>query len=105
MVADLGHDVREAGNGHEALEVISAGRPDCVLMDLLMPELGGLETLEELQHQGNQIPVIVVTADVQETVQESCKTLGAVAFLNKPPKSSALRDAIENALCSRQKAG
>ena len=86
MVERLGHETIEASGGREALEVILGQLPDCVLLDLLMAHLGGIETLQQLQQRGLKIPVVVMTADVQETIRRQCLELGAVDVLHKPPR-------------------
>ena len=93
-----GHSTIEAGNGKIALDLTGEHNPDCMVLDLLMPEVDGLEVLEELHKQGNTMPVIVSTADIQETTRSRCIELGAVAFLNKPPRQDKLREALRLAL-------
>jgi CheY-like chemotaxis protein len=95
-----GHRVLEADSGLTGLEKIEAERPDLVVLDLIMPKLGGFETLEELRRRGNKIPVIVFTADIQATSRQRCVELGASAFLNKPLVKEELREVIQR--CLRQ---
>lgn len=97
-VTEAGHTVTEAANGREGLEKIVAEAPDLVLCDLLMPEMGGIELLEDLDNRGIKLPVIVVTADIQETTRQRCLELGVSTVLNKPPKAQELLDAIEAVL-------
>jgi CheY-like chemotaxis protein len=97
MVKALGHEIVEASNGREGLELAAAQKPDCILVDLIMPEMGGMEVLEALRDQGSMIPRIVVTADIQESVREQCLKAGAVAVLNKPPKNDELKNALAKA--------
>ncbi len=93
-----GYQVLEAVNGRVGLEMIQKHQPDCVLLDMLMPELNGNEVLEALNEQGLDVPVIVVTADIQEHTQARCFELGAKAFLNKPPPNGELYQAIQTVL-------
>lgn len=83
-------EVIEATNGNEALEKIENQSPDLVLLDLLMPHPDGLDVLETLQHKESKPPVIVLSADIQETTQQKCLQLGASAFLKKPPQRETL---------------
>lgn len=101
LVAE-GHQVLEAPSGSAALEMMATENPDCVLLDLLMPVMDGFEVLKELAEKGIRIPVVVLTADIQETVRQKCMKMGAVYFLNKPPKEEELRVAVEAALCSQK---
>lgn len=102
IVADIGHEVDTACNGQEALEKIQANPPDCLLLDLLMPVMDGVQVLEQLKSQGASLPVIVLTADVQEWLKDRCLELGATLFLNKPLKQSQLQDALRSILAARQ---
>jgi CheY-like chemotaxis protein len=60
--------------------------------------MDGLKVLKALYDQKTEIPVVVVTADIQESVREQCLELGAKAFINKPPKEDKLRNTIKNIL-------
>ena len=95
-----GHEVVQATNGREGVEMVASTSPDCILLDLIMPEMGGMEVLQELSGQGSRVPVIVLTADIQETTRAACKELGAAAFVNKPPQENELGGAIERVLSS-----
>lgn len=90
MLKEAGHDLIEAKNGREALEKVAVNKPDCILLDLLMPEVDGFEVLKSLRAQKSDVPVIVVSADIQESAQKQCLDLGAKIFLNKPVKEQPL---------------
>jgi len=57
-----GYEVQTASDGVEALALLSAGRPDAVIMDVMMPRLDGLETTRMLRSSGNDVPILVLTA-------------------------------------------
>jgi len=97
-----GHEVMEASNGNVALELIVRDAPDCVLLDLLMPGMDGFEVLSTLNERRIDIPVIVLTADIQETARKKCIQMGAVDFLNKPPNDDELKAAMEKALALKE---
>jgi len=88
----------EAENGKIALDKIIELKPDCILLDLLMPELTGDQVLEKLSEKKISIPAIILSADIQETTLERCLELGAFAFLNKPPNKDILLNSIESAI-------
>ena len=94
------HVVLEAANGLECLEMVSAHSPECILLDLLMPEMDGFGVLKALSEQGVKIPVIVLSADIQESARQQCMELGAYGMLKKPPKAPEIRDMIQKALSS-----
>lgn len=89
-----GYNVIEAGNGLEAIEKTGTEKPDCVLLDLLMPGIDGLGVLEKFKTAGLDIPVIILTADIQETTRKKCLESGAAGFLNKPPQAEEMLAAI-----------
>ncbi len=95
------HETLEAANGRECLEMISTNSPECILLDLLMPEVDGFAVLQKLRDQESKIPVIVLSADIQESVTQQCLELGAVMVLRKPPKAPEICDAIKKALSSK----
>ena len=95
IVTDAGFEIDTACNGQEALEKIQACPPDCLLLDMLMPIMDGVQVLEQLEAQEMKLPVIVLTADVQEWLKDRCLELGATFFLNKPVKPGQLREALE----------
>jgi len=102
IVGDVGHEVDTACNGQEALEKIQALPPDCLLLDMLMPVMDGVQVLEALKSQGMQIPTIVLTADVQEWLKDRCLELGVIMFLNKPVKQDQLQETLRNILPAPQ---
>lgn len=93
-----GYTTLEAHNGREGLEMIRTHKPDCVILDLLMPEMEGREVLNAMRSEGLQVPTIVVTADIQESTRLECLKLGAIAVLHKLPKADELLPSIEKAI-------
>jgi FixJ family two-component response regulator len=80
-----------------AEDFLSAVKPelnDLLILDLHLPGLSGTELLKKLDHDGNHIPVIVVTAFDDKHSRELCKRYGVKAFLRKPVDGEALIDTI-----------
>ncbi len=96
-----GHEVIEAGNGQECLDMVASHSPDCIMTDLLMPEMDGFALLKALGEKGSKIPVIVLSADIQDSARQKCEGLGAFMMLKKPPKGPEILDAIQKALDSK----
>ncbi len=92
ILSTQGYEINEAENGRQAMEMILAKDriADAIILDLLMPEMNGIEFLEKLNEHNIKIPVIVLTADIQHTVKTKCIGLGAIAFINKPPEPDNL---------------
>ena len=93
-----GYEVLEGGDGEEGLSMAASNKPDCMMLDLIMPKVGGMEVLQELHEKHVTIPVIIHTSDIQEETKKECLTLGAVAFLNKPSRDEDVLAAIAEAL-------
>lgn len=89
-----GFTVALAANGVEAMLQIKRLRPSSVVLDLLMPRLGGLGTLEEIKAFDPGIRVVVVTGAKDATLREQALALGASAVLKKPVKPETLISAI-----------
>ena len=97
ILQEEGYKTDEAVNGIEALQKITECQPDCVMLDLVMPESDGFGILRMLREQIRSIPVIVVTADIQHTTRTRCLEMGAVAVVNKPPERATLLSALHDA--------
>lgn len=95
IVGDAGYEVDTACHGQEAIDKIQANPPDCLLLDMLMPVMDGVQVLEQLKTLGVKIPIIVITADVQEWLKDRCLELGASIFLNKPVKQAHIHKALQ----------
>ena len=103
MVKDGGHEVSLAVNGRDGLEKVKLEQPDCLVTDLNMPEMEGQDLIAAVQTEGIMIPIIVNTADVQESTRERCLELGATAFFNKPLKPESVLAGINQALAGTVK--
>ncbi|BAY60521.1 response regulator [Calothrix sp. FACHB-1219] len=90
-----GYEILEATNGREGLEMVHKHQPNCVLADILMPDMNGFEFLQALQDEQLKIPTIIISADIQEGSRHQSYQLGAVNFINKPPKETELRAAVQ----------
>jgi len=94
---DKGFDVvGEAGDGHKAVELAFALKPDLMVMDIKMPDLDGLSAAERIAELN--IPVVLLTAFSQQELVTRAAEVGAMAFLVKPFSPQDLLPAIEIAL-------
>jgi CheY-like chemotaxis protein len=96
-----GYEILEASNGWEGLEIVRAHTPDCIVTDILMPDIDGFGFIEMLQAENFQIPTIIISADIQDASRDRGVELGTVAFINKPVKEDEVRLAVRSA-CRRQ---
>jgi CheY-like chemotaxis protein len=89
-----GFSVTEAANGVEALEAIRNDRPDIVLLDLKMPGMSGIETLQEIRKQDAALPVIILTGHGDYDAAVAGIKLSIVDFLQKPIDIEQLSDRL-----------
>jgi DNA-binding LytR/AlgR family response regulator len=87
--------IGEADNGPAALEQIAEHRPDLVLLDLQMPEMGGLEVARNIR-RGTHLPVIVIVTAYDKYALEAFEA-GAIDYLLKPVGQERLAEAVERA--------
>lgn len=102
VLQDEGFTPLEAQDGINALKVFKADRPDAVLLDLQMPNMNGIETLQELVKIDRRVPIIILTAygDIPTAVQSIKR--GAYDFTVKPPEFDRLIITLKRAVERRE---
>jgi FixJ family two-component response regulator len=90
--------VRSFASAREFLESLSLEVPECLIVDLQMPEMTGLELQGELGRLGARIPTIVITAHNERGLRERCLAAGATAYLIKPLDGTQLLASIDSAV-------
>ena len=95
-------EVIEAENGKEAIMKDLKDKPDGIILDIVMPEVGGIEALQVIKEVSPDIPVVMLSS--AGTPQKIMKTLkmGAIDFIQKPYTTEQITKAVENI---RRKAG
>lgn len=78
------YEVYTARNGAEALEKVKEHRPHIVLLDIIMPGMGGIEVLKEIKKISPKTAVIMVTAVIDEELAKRAMHLGADDYITKP---------------------
>ncbi len=101
-LSSAGFRVTEASNGAAALDQIAEATPDCILLDLTMPEMTGLDVLRRLREKEVAVPVLVLTADGNVGTAVEATQLGARAYLTKPFELSEVETAVRDAVAARQ---
>lgn len=79
------------------LASLNEEQPDCLIADLQMPDMTGLELQQNLSRRGLQIPTIIITAHDESVMRERCESAGAIAYLSKPINDTSLFEAIDSA--------
>ncbi|MGG3308062.1 response regulator transcription factor [Paenibacillus lautus] len=92
------HVLGEAENGEEVLRLLESLTPDVILMDLNMPKMSGLETMEELNKRNIDIPVVILTTYNEDELMISGLELGAKGYLLKDTGRDHLFRTIESAV-------
>jgi len=92
MAADL--DAAVFGSGQEFLDSLRGRQPDCLVLDLQMPGLTGLEVQRVLAGSGARFPTIIITAHDEPEARTRCLAAGVAAYLCKPLHDEMLLDAI-----------
>ena len=100
LLGAFSFQVRTFGSGREFFDSFSAGTPDCLIVDLQMFEMTGLEIAQHLADMRLHIPTIVLTARDEPSARSSCEMLGVAAFLVKPVTSELLVDSINTAIAT-----
>ncbi|GHH24576.1 DNA-binding response regulator [Sphingomonas glacialis] len=98
MLRRAGYTVVTYASGTEFLKVATTATQGCVLLDVRMPDIDGLEVQARLAEQGIMLPVIMLTGHGEVTLAVRAVKAGAIEFLEKPFERSALIAAIDEAL-------
>jgi DNA-binding response OmpR family regulator len=94
-----------ARDGEEALEFARSHRPDLIVLDLMLPKLGGLDVIRALRADGADVPILVLSAKDQEADKVLALSLGADDYLSKPFGLAELVARIRAALRRRRRDG
>lgn len=105
LLRTAGFAVKDYASGTDFLAATSAGMAGCVLLDVRMPEIDGLEVQRLLTSRGIALPVIMLTGHGDVTLAVRAIKAGAVDFLEKPFEKAALLGAIEEAFARINDAG
>jgi FixJ family two-component response regulator len=105
LMRSVGLNVETFGSGAEFLKSIEARLPDCVVLDLHMPQMNGFNVQAHLAQKCAALPVIIITGHDLPNARERAMAGGASAFLRKPVHDRTLLDAISAATAPSQPGG
>jgi two-component system, sensor histidine kinase len=91
-----------ANNGKEGVEMFSKKHYDCILMDIQMPELDGMQATKIIRQQNSYVPIIALTALIVDEEVENFKSVGMTDYISKPFEADVLREKILNQLSKPQ---
>ena len=98
LLSALGHKTEIFPSGRAFLESTPIDRHECLIVDMNMPGMSGLDVLRQLGERGIQLPAVMMTAYDERWSREQCLAAGARAFLRKPLDDELLVQAIAEAV-------
>lgn len=102
FLARAGFDTVEAGDGQAALELLRREPFDVVVSDVQMPVMTGIELLAALEHEGLEVPVVLVSGSLEVPDMDAALGLGAFDYLKKPFSLGELERTARRAALSRR---
>lgn len=93
-----GYETYLAANGLEAIDFIENKEIDCVLLDMKIPEMNGIEILQRMEEMGRKMPVVMMTAYGEVKLVEQAKSLGVTHYFTKPFDIFEVRNTVNNLL-------
>ena len=96
LIRSFGYRTQVFGSGQEFLSSGAAESAACVLLDVRMPGMDGLDVQRSLVERGARIPVVFLTGRASDEEERRARSAGAVEFLRKPVRQESLREAIES---------
>ena len=98
LLRSSGFQAEAFASAEEFLDSKSRAETACLILDLRMPDMNGLELQRRLSQNGDRVPIIFLSAHASEEDERSALNAGAVQFLRKPISKEALLSAISDAL-------
>jgi FixJ family two-component response regulator len=98
LLREFGFAARSFSSGQGFLSSDSVDDTRCLILDIAMPGMSGLDLQQELKRRGQAIPIIFITGQKDEDIRRQAFQQGAVKFLHKPFSDTALLDAVSAAL-------
>jgi len=93
-----GYETVEAASGAEALEKFEKENPDLVIMDLLMPDMDGMEVIKKILEKHPDARTVICSTDKQKARQKEAREIGVIEFLTKPVGAEAMNKALKKIL-------
>ena len=98
IVTGEGYETVEAASGKEAVEVFAREKPDLVLIDLLMPDMDGMDAARKLLEIDPAARIVICSTDKQKVRQEEARELGVLEFFTKPLDPEKLAESLDRIL-------
>jgi DNA-binding response OmpR family regulator len=98
MLERQGYRVIQAHDGHQAKQAVYNQRPDLMILDMMMPRMGGYPVLEHFKDKSDAPPIIMVTANEGSRHKVYAEYLGVIDYLRKPFAMERLLETVHKAL-------
>src|SRR5215211_4220742 len=102
LLEKQGYRVVQASDGHQAKSVIYNQRPDLVILDMMMPRMGGYPVLEHFRGKTDAPPIIMITANEGSRHKAYAEYLGVVDYIRKPFAMERLLEAVQRGLAGKK---
>src|SRR3954463_9971438 len=99
-----GYRVLQARDGQQAKSLIYQHRPDLVILDMMMPRMGGYPVLEHFRDKADAPPIIMITANEGSRHKAYAEYLGVVDYIRKPFALERLLESVERGLSGEEQA-
>ena len=96
-----GHKVMQARDGHQGKAIIHQHRPDLVILDMMMPRMGGYPVLEHFKGKPDAPPIIMITANEGSRHKAYAEYLGVIDYIRKPFAMERLLEAVQRGLAGK----
>src|SRR5829696_4657300 len=105
VLENQGHRVLQARDGQQGKQMVYNQRPDLVILDMMMPRMGGYPVLEHFKDKGDAPPIIMVTANEGSRHKVYAEYLGVIDYIRKPFAMERLLETVNKALNAKPPEG
>src|SRR5713101_9392584 len=98
VLENLGHKVLQARDGQQGKQLVYQHRPDLVILDMMMPRMGGYPVLEHFRDKPDAPPIIMITANEGSRHKAYAEYLGVVDYIRKPFAMERMLEAVDRGL-------
>src|SRR6266567_1493279 len=103
VLESQGHKVMQARDGQQGKQMVYNHRPDLMILDMMMPRMGGYPVLEHFKGKADAPPIIMITANEGSRHKAYAEYLGVVDYIRKPFAMERLLEAVHKALKPQEK--
>jgi DNA-binding response OmpR family regulator len=100
VLENQGHKVMQARDGQQGKNLVYQQRPDLVILDMMMPRMGGYPVLEHFKGKADAPPIIMITANEGSRHKAYAEYLGVIDYIRKPFAMERLLEAVDKGLTS-----